>query len=172
MKYYEQYRILHNTKKYGISGDHAADKIVPVIPEGTKSLLDYGAGQSNLAALLSRKAGIADVCAYDPCVRGRDKKPERSFDFVTCTDVLEHVPEEELDDLLTEVWGYQEKGAVFQIALREAAHVLPNGENCHCTVHPADWWERKLKSVFNEVIEIPSLSITHSVACFLVRSSS
>lgn len=171
MKYYEQYRQIHRQKKYGVSGNRLHEKIAPHIPVGMKSLLDYGAGQSMLAYNLGKRLGIEDVGVYDPCVEGRDKKPERSYDFVTCTDVMEHVPEEEIDGVLADIWGYQEKGALFMIALNPAHAKLPNGENAHCTVKPIKWWEGRLRQVFNEVTLVPEITNSHAVA-FLVRASS
>lgn len=170
MKYFNEYKQLHEKQKYGISGDRIVDDLLKHIPMDVKSLLDYGAGQSNTALLISKKRRIADVYAYDPCVKGRDKKPHRNFDFVTCTDVLEHVPEEELNELLVEIWGLQEKGAIFVIALGPAGQLLPNGENAHCTVKPKEWWEKKLKDIFKDVIEITDMSRKYSYVTFLVKN--
>jgi hypothetical protein len=27
-----------------------------------------------------------------------------------------------------------------------ADKILPNGENCHCTLHPKEWWEQHLQA--------------------------
>jgi len=155
MKYLDQYKQIHKEKKYGVSGDGHVPWLKKLIPSDADSILDYGAGQSNTAYLLKKETGIEDVVAYDPAVEGRDIKPERDFDVVVCTDVMEHVPEEEIDGVLTDIWGYAPV-AVFAIALKPAAATLPNGENAHCTVKPKEWWESRLKQVWREVEYIPS----------------
>ena len=170
MKYLEQYKQIHKKKRYGISGDRLVDKLYPVINKECTSLLDYGCGQSNTATLLAPLLGITDVAQYDPAVVGRDTKPTRDFHTVTCTDVLEHIPEDELDDMLIDVWGYCEE-AIFVVALRLAGEVLPNGDNAHCTVHPKEWWEKKLKGTWAHVKEIKSLSIPYCVTGFKVSSN-
>ena len=168
MKYLDQYKEIHSKKKYGVSGDRLVDKLYQVINPESESLLDYGAGQANTARELGKRAGLdrLNVDVYDPAVVGRDKLPSGGFDTVICTDVLEHVPEEELNQVLTDIWGYAKREAIFVIALRLAGEILPNGENAHCTVHPKEWWYEKLRSVFTEVVDIPSFEDKYSIAGF------
>lgn len=167
MKYYDQYVEIHKKKKYGTSGDRIAGQLLPHIPGGINSLLDYGAGQSNTAEKIAKARGIKRWYAYDPCVEGREKKPHEDYDFFICTDVLEHVPEEELDELFTTLWGYAERG-IFVIALQKAHEILPNGENAHCTVKPKEWWRTKLLGVWREVKWIPDIQRGQGVAAFFV----
>lgn len=155
MKYLEQYQLLHREKEYGVSGDGHVPQIISLMSEDADSILDYGAGQSNTAHLLKLKTGIEDVVAYDPAVVGRSEKPRRSFDVVVCTDVMEHIPEDEILGVLLDIRRYANKEAIFAIALREAAQTLPNGENAHCTVKPAAWWEGQLLLAFENVEPIP-----------------
>lgn len=168
MKYYDQYKQIHKNKKYGVSGDWIAEKLYPVISSDSRSLLDYGAGQSNTAKLIAKALGYSlnNVYQYDPCVEGRNIKPQRTFDTVINTDVMEHVPEEEINPLLVEIWDYAEKEAIFVICLREASEILPNGENAHCTVKPKEWWKEKLEGVWDKVQPIPHLEIPYCVAAF------
>ena len=159
MKYLEQYKQIHRGKKYGISGDQLVEPLSKIITKH-KSLLDFGAGQSNTATKLSKLLGIESVVLYDPAVIGRDMVPLGAYDTVICTDVMEHVPEEEVSQVLTDIWGYtEEEGeAIFVIALRLAGEVLPNGDNAHCTVQPKEWWESRLREVFVNVSPLPTLS--------------
>lgn len=156
MKYLEQYMQLHKEKPYGVSGDGHVPMLIQHLPKDTDSILDYGAGQSNTGHLLKMKTGIEDVIAYDPAVVGRNIRPERTFDTVICTDVMEHIPEEEIAGVLKDIHNYADKAAIFAIALREAAQTLPNGENAHCTVKPAEWWHGQLLLEWREVELIPT----------------
>lgn len=171
MKYKDQYQQIHKKKKYGCTGDYYVDKLYPVINKEVHSILDYGAGQSSTAKLLATKLGLSDYAEYDPCVEGRDVKPDRTFDVVLNTDVMEHVPEEEINHVLTEIWGYTDKEAYFVIALREAAEILPNGENAHCTVESKEWWQKRLSSVFDQVEELKAFNIPYSLVGFKCSSS-
>jgi hypothetical protein len=156
MKFLEQYKILHREKEYGVSGGGHVPQIMKLMPKNADSILDYGAGQSDTGHLLKMKTGIEDVVAYDPAVVGRNEKPRRSFDVVICTDVMEHIPEDEIMDVLLDIRRYCDDTAIFAIALREAAQTLPNGENAHCTVKPTEWWHGQLLLVFDEVEHIPT----------------
>lgn len=154
-KYTELYKQIHKKKKYGISGDRLVPELRKLIPTGCKSLLDYGAGQSNTAALLGKELSIPTLYAYDACVEGRNVKPEGRFDVVICTDVLEHIPEDELDELLQDIGEYSDK-AIFVVSLVKAGEILPNGENAHCTVKPESWWIEKIKDVFPDIHKVES----------------
>lgn len=155
MRYLEQYKQIHENKKYGVSGNGHVEQLSRYIPGDASSLLDYGAGQATTGHLLAQRKGIADFVAYDPAVVGRDEKPVRDFDVVICTDVLEHVPEEEINEVLLDIWAYADLRAIFIIATGPAAEILPNGENAHCTQHDGAWWRKRLSSVFRDVVEVP-----------------
>jgi hypothetical protein len=68
------------------------------------SIVDYGAGNSNIAAWIAKRAAIKGrVVMYDPAVPGRAEKPVGRFDLLVSFDVLEHIPGEELDAVLAEM---------------------------------------------------------------------
>jgi len=68
---------------------------------------------------------------------------------------MEHVPEEEVEEVLADIASYA-PNAVFAIALRPAAATLPNGDNAHCTVKPIQWWHGQLLLHYKEVEHIPT----------------
>lgn len=143
-KYLDIYKKIHEEKRYGVSSENLYKKFRSCIPNDITSLIDYGSGQSNLAEIIEKeKKNIKEARSYDPAVKGRDEFPEKEYDFVTCTDMLEHVPEEELDATLDKLWWVAERG-FFMIACSEAREILPNGENAHCLVKPPKWWEKKI----------------------------
>ena len=72
-------------------------------------------------------------------------KPDRRFDLVISTDVLEHIPEESIDKILKDIFNYSDQWVFLTICTREAREILPNGMNAHATVKPEEWWNDKLK---------------------------
>ena len=61
------------------------------------------------------------------------------FDAVVCTDVLEHVPIEELDGVIADLVGYARLWCFISVCCRraQAGHKrLPGGRNVHVTIRP------------------------------------
>ena len=56
-----------------------------------------------MARLVGARARIPDVAVFDPAVPERAVRPERVFDLLINVDVLEHVPDEEIDAVVAEM---------------------------------------------------------------------
>jgi ubiquinone/menaquinone biosynthesis C-methylase UbiE len=67
--------------------------------------------------------------------------PADSFDMVFCTDVLEHIKEEEVDKALYELIRVSKKYVFCSICSSEAL-MFPKLK-LHQTVKPREWWEEK-----------------------------
>lgn len=167
MKYFCEYVKLHKKGKYGISGDYLVPELTGLIPDGVGSLLDWGCGQSNTATLIGRYKNIPIIYKYDPCISQYEKLPSGPIDFFVCTDVLEHIPEEELDETFNAIKERSPAG-IFVIALKPAGQTLPNGENAHCTVMPKEWWRDRLGQWWDRVNEEKAITRSGSVVCFSV----
>ncbi len=136
-----QYRILHAEGEFK---GHALQEFIPCIQElivewNAQSMLDFGSGKG----LLHPDWGIP-LRLYDPAVPGIETKPTGRFDLVICTDVLEHIEEPDIPDVLDDIFGYAERGVFLTICLRESVKLLPDGRNRHVTVKPKDWWLNKI----------------------------
>lgn len=144
MKYLEQYKQLHQNKQgYGATGESMAGVIYrQLLKLKPMSILDYGCGKSKLVELLRWQDGVV-LNKYDPAVAGVDKIPYKKYELVITTDVLEHIPEEELKTNLDRISGLSET-SIHAISLRESGNVLPDGTPCHVTVKPQKWWEQFL----------------------------
>jgi 2-polyprenyl-3-methyl-5-hydroxy-6-metoxy-1,4-benzoquinol methylase len=46
-------------------------------------------------------------------------KPDRRFDLVISTDVLEHIPEESIDEVLKDIFNYSDQWVFLTICTRE-----------------------------------------------------
>lgn len=142
-KYTEFYKKHHAETAYGTSGRGRAKWIIPYLDRSHETLLDWGAGSRGLEKSLAGR-GIG-VTSYDACVPGIDTKPDRQFDVVVTTDVLEHIPPEELAAVLLELIGYTRKRGIHFIPSFPANLVLPDGNNAHLIQENAEWWKNKFE---------------------------
>lgn len=129
------------------------------------SILDYGCGQAvhvyrgvvetHRQAFHAYFDGmIQSYYCYDPAVKKYSVKPTDGslFDVVCCSDVMEHVPEEYVGDVLSEINHYTKiDGAVlFTISGVPAKNSFMHGENLHVTVKPFEWWKEKFDRNINK----------------------
>mgnify|MGYP000520649013 CR=1 FL=1 len=135
----------HTSHKYINTLQAVVDKLKP------NSILDYGCGVSPLLDMIKN---VDHKAWYDPALELYNKLPEGKFDLVLCADVLEHIPEDLLDEFFLKIEEKSEN-AIFVISTRTAKSLLPNGRNCHETVKPTKWWIKKIKHIFkySELIE-------------------
>jgi hypothetical protein len=148
MSLLDQYRALHAQGKFlGLSVLKFADEIGALVKEhGIKTVLDYGSGQGYQYMpphSLDKKWGV-DVTMYDPAVPGLDELPGGKFDMVICSDVLEHVPEEEITPMIEGIYKLATKYVFFTVCCRAAKKTLPDGRNTHVTIRPMGWWANKI----------------------------
>jgi len=127
---------------------------------GAQTILDYGCGkglQYDLRNFELEGHGfvesvvdywdVAGVHCYDPCYEQYNRLPEGKFDGVISTDVLEHCPEQDLEWILQEMFGYAQMFVFANVASYAARKHLPNGENAHCTIRPAGWWDALVRRI-------------------------
>ena len=138
---------LHMERKdYGRSGRKWAVTVADLVKEsGAQSVLDYGCGKSTFKNAFSQLSNIP-VSEYDPCIPGKEKLPD-PVDVVVCTDVMEHIEPEFLDEVLEHIHSLG-KLFVMTVATREAKRKLPDGRNTHLIVRDVDWWREKLSEHF------------------------
>lgn len=106
------------------------------------------------------KDGMVDN--YVPCVVEFKGLPEtKDYYLVSKTDVLEHIPQENLDDVISHMSSLS-KNFFINISCRRALSLLPNEKNAHCTIFPSRWWNMKLSKHFDVVTE---LDCTDIIAC-------
>lgn len=161
MRLKKQYADYHAAnEKYGASANKFKTPILGLIDtHRVGSVLDYGCGKGVLVHSLGDERGNLDVVGFDPAVPEFSSKPSRQFDIVTCIDVLEHVPLDELDSVLADMRRFSERFFIF-VSCRLAKAVLSDGSNAHCTVFPPRWWESKLGEYFDDVVEIRVNDVT------------
>lgn len=80
-----------------------------------------------------------------------------------CTDVMEHIPPERVDQTLDAIRAATERGAFFRIDFGPDVSGRLIGEALHLSVHAPEWWEEKLARRWRSVRRVK----TH---CFICRS--
>lgn len=150
-KYIKLYKKLYDLKpNYGRTSILLYDKIKPILKElNVKSVLDYGCGKSQLFLEIERDLNIK-VHRYDPAIKGLETLPDYNIDFVVCTDVLQHIPHYEINDVLEEIKSFSEN-CFFYINCTEHKTLLPNGEKANCTVLSKEEWLKILKFYFEKI---------------------
>lgn len=120
-----------------------------------ENLLDYGSGKGQQYSVPLVDVGgsekellvdywdVMSVHCYDPAYEPFIKLPDETFDGVISTDVLEHCPEDDVDWIVGEMFSFAKTFVLANVACYPAKKTLPNGENAHTTIKPAEWWVEK-----------------------------
>jgi len=138
--YLKQAKLLHqNPSKWrGTTLTHYIEDINALIKDKhLKTILDYGCGK----AKFHPKEWNADK--YDPAVPEYSEKPTGRYDLVICTDVLEHIPQNHLDEVIEDIFNYSDQWVFISVCCRKAKEILPNGYNAHATIESTKWWKDK-----------------------------
>lgn len=168
MKHLLDYITIHeNNPSYG-SGPSPAD--LDAIREATaskvvRSAVDWGCGNSKA---LEKLWPDARRTLYDPALPGHEMIPRGPFDIGLCTDVMEHIPEEEIDDTLQKQ-SLVSADWLFIIHKHPTHQRLPDGSNAHVSQHDERWWERRIKRFFDHVTVWPC---PNSRSRFFLRAKS
>ena len=115
-----QYKQIHASKPYGRSSELKLGYVQRELMHLPKveRVLDYGCGQSRLIDWLG-KVNDTEAVRYDPAIPDYATKPTGKFDAAVCTDVLEHIPEEDVVDFLKNVKSLTDN-AYFNVSVRTA----------------------------------------------------
>lgn len=144
------------------------------------TLIDFGCGpgRSALTALQSQmKVHLVDISenCLDPeifllCVKKRiqftqsclwDLSSEiKSARWITCFDVLEHIPETQVDACLKGMADRMNEGGMFSIHLAEEQFGRVVGQKLHLTIKSAVWWKEKMERYFKIDNVFPTDAIT------------
>lgn len=144
----------HDVRPWGGTGASWVPTLKPIIEQYGGNLdmpfsvLDYGCGRGTLKPALEKALPWVWVDEYDPGVRGKQHVPEGKYDYVVCTDVLEHVEEDKVDNVLAHIEELAGRGIFLLIVFTPSKSSLPDGRNTHILIRELKWWEGKLKQHF------------------------
>lgn len=137
---------LHEQGSYGRKGDKWTQRVNEMIGQyEPRTVLAYGCGQGALGRSLD-----IEIAEYDPAIAGKTGMPAPA-DLVVCTDVLEHIEPELLDNVLDHLRDLTKQALFAVVCTRPAKKFLADGRNAHLIVEPWEFWESKLSERFKIV---------------------
>jgi len=149
VKLIDDYRILHAANAFtGMTIAVFAEPVLKLIAyHGAHSILDYGSGKGlawQEVERLKKYKEKLEVKLYDPGIEELAEKPKGTFDAVVCMDVVEHIPEDELEMTLAEIFNYADRLVIATFCARGSRKKLPStGQDVHITQKPRLWWEER-----------------------------
>lgn len=142
--YRAQLKEAHRVKKWGGGGYSWAEAGLKFrLQVGGSSILDYGCGRGTFKKRMMEIDPDARVTEYDPGIEGKEASPKPA-DVVVCTDVMEHIEPELVDNVLEHISKICRKGALFVIAKNAANKSLPDGRNAHLVQEGLEFWKEKI----------------------------
>lgn len=156
MNYEEAYEQLHTNHKrfHGFSILPHVKAIAELVERlGPSRIIDYGCGkgyQYLVTRVHEQWGGILPYC-YDAGIpQMRDGRIRGPFQGVICTDMLEHIEEADVDEVLENIFALADLNrpsfVFLTVSCSPARHkTLPDGRNVHLTVKPPTWWDEKFK---------------------------
>ena len=169
--YYElldSYKELHKEegKFRGISLVPLVPTLINVIKENNcKTLLDYGCGKAipyskKECKSIGLKKPVQELCnldsfdLYDPAYPKYNKLSKKKYDIVVCTDVMEHIAEQDIDYVLKDILSHSKKAVFLNISCQPALKHFKKGkfkgQNVHVSVFHGTWWSDKVKNIWNK----------------------
>lgn len=139
-------------------GENFADEFAEVSGiDQRHTVIDFGCGSGRGGKRVQEITGC-EVIQVDFAANCRDQDNDLPFmladltqpmsvrgDIGYCTDVMEHIPPEKVDDVIKNIMDCVER-CFFKIALFPDSMGALIGHSLHLSVYPADWWAEKLSS--------------------------
>jgi SAM-dependent methyltransferase len=103
----------------------------------------YGCDISSGAVKCWKERRVAQYC--EVCRAEKMPYPDNSFDFVLCSEVMEHIPEENTLESLKEIFRVGSDKFLFTIALTPEMIPVAGIVQSHINLHNPNWWVLKLE---------------------------
>ena len=164
----DSYKVLHQEE-----GKFKGISLVPLVPtlmslvkeNNCKTLLDYGCGKAipydkdrckevDLRHPIQKLCNLKSFDLYDTAYEKYTTLPNKKYDIVVCTDVLEHIAEQDIDYVLTEILSHSKKIVFLNISCQPALKHFKEGKfkgkNVHISVFDPSWWGHKIGNIWNK----------------------
>jgi len=151
MRYEQEYVELHQKHPdifTGRSTYEHKDRIANLIElTGSSTVLDYGCGKGKQYTIDQYDLywGV-EVDCYDPAVDIYKTLPDKKYDGVIAIYVMEHIPEEEVDEVLEKIFSRAEKFVYLAIDDFEGRRTFSDGvTKIHVCLRSQEWWDDKVR---------------------------
>ncbi|MCY4276506.1 MAG: hypothetical protein OXE81_01520 [Gammaproteobacteria bacterium] len=140
------------------------------------TLLDYGSStelvyqdspeheSGGRHKIVQQWPGVAVTC-YDPGNASCAAPVSGTYDAVIATDVLEHVPEEDVPWVLDEIFSLCGGFLYLVAACFPARKHLPDSQNARCTVMPPAWWHGQVEAAARRRMATSPEACLHWTLC-------
>ena len=151
-----EYADIHAREAYGNTSLKSLRLLRPEIKlRKPQSIVDYGCGQSILLDRLDLGYPV-DLYRYDPAIPAYATKPRVTADLLINIDVLEHVEEDDLDEVLADMRSMC-RDVLIVVDTAPARRTLPDGRNLHVTLKSHDWWRERIGRHFGDLEPVRTL---------------
>ena len=117
------------------------------------SLLDFGCGKAFLYknkfkigdkefSNLSDFWNLKNIYLYDPGLEEYSDYPKGKYDGIICTDVVEHIPEDDVLNFIDELFKLSNKFIFVVIATMPASKYFDDGKNIHLSLKNQEEWKK------------------------------
>tara|TARA_R100001463_G_C3453629_1_gene213972 strand:- start:44 stop:574 length:531 start_codon:yes stop_codon:yes gene_type:complete len=150
-EYQAQITKLHQSRPWGGAVKGSGQMLHKyLILTKSKSILDYGAGRSDLKKELD--SSYPDhpyiINEYEPGIPELAGDPPVS-DAVISFDVMEHVETDKVEGVIEHIYNKTNLWTYHKICLKPATSVFPGTkQNLHVTIKPGFWWLEKFSKHF------------------------
>lgn len=145
--YRKQLKEAHAVRKWGGGGYSWAEPALAFRDQiKATNILDYGCGRGTFKRRVVELADDVGVTEYDPGIEGKEAAPKPA-DLVVCTDVLEHIEPDCVDNVLQHIFTIGRRGAFMVICTKPANKILPDGRNAHLIIEGLDYWRAKIDAL-------------------------
>lgn len=130
---------------YMPDGLKCADGIMlEIVKRCPGTFLDYGCGRGQLVDLINRGTS-GHAIGWDPATD--EPMPTVLADWVVTCDVLEHIPRDDIGQVLATIVKIARKGIIATVAnMRDAHHVSGEQVELHLIQEPLEWWIDRLRN--------------------------
>ena len=164
----DSYKIIHQEegKFKGMSLTPLVPTLVKITKENNcKTLLDYGCGKAipydkdrckevDLRHPIQKLCNLKSFDLYDPAYEKYATLPDKKYNVVVCTDVLEHIAEQDIDYVLTEILSRSDKIVFLNISCQPALKHFKQGnlksKIVLLSVFNPSWWGHKIGNIWNK----------------------